>query len=395
MGWFYFICAMAALVAVALIITLGKLTRSTSVQGRLISEQGEAAVVAPSTGGTITKILVAEGQGVAKGDPLLYVSDSQSSVALGNTADVVTGELEKKSAEIRLLISARQERARANQSELEERLGLLRSRKEHLAKQASTHEQRYRLANEIYRRWSEHAAAVVSGYQISRQHDEALQLQAQLDAIQDQRLQLEAEIAETTAALRMLPTDLLKDVAELKMLLSDVTQQIADAERSRGLVLRATQDGRVSTVLVKEGQFAEPSKLLLTVVPTEQRLMAEFWVPGSLVAQLRKGATVDLRYDALLEGGSGWAPGKVHELGAVSLSPAELTSVLGTEQKNAGYRLTVELPSQSLDVGLGRAVQLKPGMPLTARISLHSRGLRELLFKPTSSGRGREGTTNG
>ncbi|WP_254574414.1 HlyD family secretion protein [Stenotrophomonas acidaminiphila] len=395
MGWFYFACALTALIAIALIIALGTFTRSTSIQGRLVPQQGVASIITPASGGTITKIFVAEGQKVSKGDALINISDSQISVALGDTAEIVSSELAKKAGEINVLIGAREQRARSMQTETQDKITLLRSRREHLTRQAATHEARYELANDIYQRWSDHASSVVSGYQISQQHDQVLQLRAQLEALRDQRLQLDAELAQAEAALRMIPADLLKDVAELKMQLSDVTQLIATSEKSRGIVLRATQDGIVSTVLVKEGQYADPSKLLLTVVPGQEGLLAEVWVPGNVIAQLKPGAPVDLRYDASATGASGWVTGKVHELGAVALSPVELSRVLGNEQKAAAYRVTVEIPSQDIDVGFGRLARLKPGMSLTARIALNSSGLWDMLFRPQGRSINAQGTRNG
>jgi len=395
MGGVYFVCATTAMAAVALIIALGTFTRSTSVQGRLVSQQGVASISTPASGGTITRIFVDEGQKVRKGDALIHISDSQSSVALGDTAEIVSSELGKKAGEINVLIGAREQRARSMQIETQEKIALLRSRREHLAQQAATHETRYELANDIYKRWSDHASSVVSGYQISQQHDQVLQLRAQLEAFRDQRLQLDAELAQAEAALRMIPADLLKDVAELKMQLSDVTQLIATSEKSRGIVLRATQNGTVSTVLVKEGQFADPSKLLLTVVPEQERLLAEVWVPGNVIAQLKPGAPVDLRYDASAGGVGGWVTGKVHELGAIALSPTELSRVLGNEQKTAAYRVTVDIPSQDIDVGFGRLAKLKPGMSLTARIALNRSGLWNMLFKSQGRSINTQGTGNG
>lgn len=395
MGWFYFACALAAMAAVALIIALGTFTRSTSVQGRLVPQQGVASISTPASGGTITRIFVDEGQKVRKGDSLIHISDSQSSVALGDTAEIVSSELGKKVGEINVLIGVREQRARSMQIETQEKIALLRSRRAHLAQQAATHETRYELANDIYKRWSDHASSVVSGYQVSQQHDQVLQLRAQLEAFRDQRLQLDEELAQAEAALRMIPADLLKDVAELKIQLSDVTQLIATSERSRGIVLRATQNGTVSTVLVKEGQFADPSKLLLTVVPEQERLLAEVWVPGNVIAQLKPGTPVDLRYDASAGGIGGWVTGKVHELGAIALSPTELSRVLGNEQKTAAYRVTVEIPSQDIDLGFGRLAKLKPGMSLTARIALNSTDLWNMLFKSQGRSINSQGNGNG
>ena len=395
MGWFYFVCALAALIAVVLIIALGTFTRSTSAEGRLVPQRGATSIVAPESGGIVTKILVTEGQKVSKGDALINLSDSQSSVALGDTAEIVSAELSKKAREINVLIGAREQRAGAAQKEAQDKINLLRMRREHLARQAATQQTRYELAKDIYERWSDHASSVVSGYQISQQRDQMLQLRAQLEALRDQRLQLDAELAQAEATLRMIPGDLLKDVAELKMQLSDVTQQIATSEKSRGVVLRATQDGIVSTVLVKEGQSATPSQLLLTVVPEQEELLAEVWVPGNVIAQLRPGLPVGLRYDASPEGAGGWVTGRVHELGAVALSPAELSRVLGSEQKTAAYRVTVEIPSQDIEVGFGQFVRLRPGMSLTARITRNSSSLWNMLFKPWKRSSNAQGNGNG
>jgi len=63
-------------------------------------------------------------------------------------------------------------------------------------------------------------------------------------------------------------------------------------------IVRAPIAGRVSNLLVHQGERVQPSSLLLTILPQHAQLVAELLVPPALMRFIVPGKQISLRYDA-------------------------------------------------------------------------------------------------
>ncbi|SEL11311.1 membrane fusion protein [Pseudoxanthomonas sp. GM95] len=382
-GWLFFTLASGLLMAILALGYFGRYAKTENVSGRLMPSSGQSSIFATNArGGIVTSVLVREGQIVKKGEPVIKVTLQRTSVALGDTGEIISQQLERKSADLRASIESQKNLALLREKEMKGRIEILEQRKLRFDSQIRTQEQRYSAAKDIYEVWRIKAVDVISGYQLSQQHDSVLQQQSLVESLNDQRLQVLADLAQTQAELSQLSTKTNDQISLISAQLADVQSAKAENEQTRALIIRAPNDGVVTGLLAHIGQPINDTLPLMSILPDDAKLVVELWVPNRSVGLLKAGDDVAISYDAFPSDRYGWQPGKIKSITNASISAAELTNFLGHEEKEGAYRVLVQ-PSVSRRNKFGSSL-LKPGMTLSAKISVENRRLIEWVFKPRS-----------
>jgi membrane fusion protein len=155
--------------------------------------------------------------------------------------------------------------------------------------------------------------------------------------------------------------------------------------------VNAPLDGRIASQLVKVGQAVEVGQALLSVLPRDERLEAELWVPSRSIGFVAPGNVVMLRYQAYPYQKFGHQEGVVRRLSRNALMPQELRAADSRPAANEPhYRVIVALRRQSV-MAYGMPECLRPGMLLEADILGERRRLIEWIFEPLYSVHGRVG----
>ena len=196
------------------------------------------------------------------------------------------------------------------------------------------------------------------------------------------------EIGGLEGQLRELPLRSQAQLGEIDRDIAELLQKSAENEAQTRIVIRAPQDGVVTSVLAERGQTATPATALASLVPADARLQAHLFAPSSAVGFVRSEQAVLLRYQAYPYQKFGHQAGHVMQVSRTPLQAAELASLALPQSSEPLYRITVALDQQAVQA-YGQAQPLAPGMQLDADVMLDRRRLIEWIFEPVLSVVGR------
>ena len=334
--------------AIAGIILVGVLATGLYwfVTGRFIESTNNAyveadiAVIAPRVGGYVSAVKVDDNQAVRRGDILAIIDDTDyraksalaqaevmrsTSVIGSSQADEASQEDVVRQAEAALTAAqAEEKRARADLS-------------------------RYGELNE--KRW------------ISRQRYDAMVAEAASRTADVARAQatLAAERSKLAAFAKQ------RDAASAGRAAASAEMESAHYDLGN-TVIRAPIDGVVGNRSIRVGQYAQPGRQLMVIVPIEKSyVVANF--KETQIARMQPGQPVEIHVDAYPDAE---LTGRIE-----SLSPASGSrfSLLPPENATGNFTKIVQrIPVKILvDRPLPEGIRLAPGMSIVARIDVRSK----------------------
>ncbi|WP_236585472.1 HlyD family efflux transporter periplasmic adaptor subunit [Dyella sp. EPa41] len=367
--------------ALLLFLIIGQYTRRESVTGQLVPSAGLLTLTATSAG-TIVRIAVSEGQAVKAGDVLMEVASHQDSAALGDTHELVGHQLESQRAALQADLTTQAATTRQQHGALQTKLTLLQSQLAQIDDQL-TIQQRQVMSNQALLERIRPLASkgYVSALQIQQQETTVLDAQTQYKALVRQKLDTRQQIAATQQQRAQLPLDAASKRNDTERQLASVGQSMAQNEAERAVVLRAPQDGVISTMLPKEGQMVASGQPLVSILPSGSKLQAQLFVPSRAIGFIEPGNRVVLRYQAYPFQKFGQQYGTVGNVSRSALSPSEAGGLIGQQVNEPVYRIQVLLDQQHVQA-YGKPEPIKPGMVLEADILMERRRLIEWVFEP-------------
>ena len=392
--------AAVALAAVLALLFFAHFTRTARVNGWLLPQEGMVRVIAPRPG-VVSNLHVKEGAQVARGEPLLTLSDELQSSSLGATqGQVMRGMAERRESlrdesrqQKRLL--AQQTRAYADriaalrneEAQIEREIRLLKSRVAIAGRSEALHREQFQ-------------SGFISDMRLQLAESESLEQGARLGALERNRLTAIRERRSVEAERDDLPLKFAKEFSTLKRNISQIDQDRAEAEARREIVVAAPQDGVVTAIHAVLGARADAATPLLSIVGADTPLEAHLYSPSRAVGFVRPGQHVRLRYQAYPYQRFGHYDGVVVSVSRTALSPGDLPPALASLTSLTGlsagagaeplYRITVALASQAV-MAYGAPVALQPGMVLEADVALERRRLYEWVLDPLYAVTGRPG----
>lgn len=203
----------------------------------------------------------------------------------------------------------------------------------------------------------------------------------------------QATLTQARARLAQLETEYRRGLAaertELSAQLERSGQELAKIEHRHGLLeLKAPQDGVVKDLATHTpGTVVAPGAVLMTLVPTGDRLRAEVWVSNQDAGFVRPGLPVKVKLLAYPFTRYGMLDGRVAQLSAdATEAPSANTrsDALGGRDRPMGplsFRALVDLETQVL-VHAERELAAAPGMQVVAEIALGRRSVLDYLLSP-------------
>lgn len=379
----WLLTALAASLAAALLLFLffGQYTRRETVSGQLVPTAGLLTMTAPAAG-TVGHIAVHEGQAVKAGDALMEIASEQNSAALGDTHMLVGQQLDAQRVRLEADLTTQSEVKRQQGQALQAKLASLREQLAQADGQLAIQQQQVSSNQDLLRRIQPLASkGYVSVFQIQQQEQALMDAQAQYKSLTRQKLDIRQQLDATQQQLAQLPLDAASKRNDTERQLATVQQSVAQNEAQRAVVLRATHDGVVSAVLLKEGQMATVGESLLAILPKGSSLQAQLLVPSRAIGFIEPGHRVVLRFQAFPYQKFGQQYGTVSEISRSALSPSEASSLVGRQINEPLYRIAVVLDRQDV-LAYGKAEPIKPGMALDADILMEKRRLIEWVFEP-------------
>ncbi len=141
------------------------------------------------------------------------------------------------------------------------------------------------------------------------------------------------------------------------------------AHRHDLLELKAPAEGTVKDLATHTaGTVAAPGTILMTLVPKDERLVAEVWIGNTDVGFVRAGQPAKIKLAPFQFQKYGMLEGRVRQVSADA-------------SEGFAYRALVELESQAIAVE-GERLPIAPGMQVAAEIRLGTRTVMEYLLSP-------------
>jgi membrane fusion protein len=201
-----------------------------------------------------------------------------------------------------------------------------------------------------------------------------------------QVVELEGELAELSADLTEFArrSDEIKTRTELKALQIQIELNNLVAERvvlsaNQSYAVTAPFDGLVSAVRARNGHEMRQGDPLFSLLPMNQVLQVELYVPSRAIAFVEPGLSVRLLLDALPYQQFGTASGEILEVTTIVMQPNS-EEMLG-QVDGPVFRATVALQSDAI-TNEGRVYPLQVGMTLTGNIILEERTILSRVIEP-------------
>jgi membrane fusion protein len=372
-------------IAVALIIStlfLGQYSRKETVGGYLTPTSGTSKIFVPQRG-TIREIQVNEGQQVREGQPLLTIDTDQIAA---NGLDVNASMLDTLRSQKDLLtgqIAAEEQRTKSERERLTAMINGLEIEISQLEAQLTIQGERIRVEEDFVASAAElKKEGYMADADFKRRHVALLEQKQNRSSLNQQFTARRNQLTETRYSLQQLPTVMAGKIQVLRSELATTEQRIAEVSGRRAYVIRAPASGRVSTLQATVGQFADPRRLQMEIVPNESVLQAELFVPTRAIGFVRPGQEVRILYEAFPFQQFGTYSGRVLKISQTILTKSDTFGPI--ELKEPAYRITATLDRPDIDA-YGKKIPLQADMLLRADIILEKRSLISWLLDPLLS----------
>jgi len=363
-------------------VFFGQYARKETVIGYLTPAAGTAKIFAFRQG-TIKEIFVKEGQQVEKEQPLLSIETSQIAA---NGEDINVSILATLEAQRNLLttqIAAEQERVKSEQARLTALTGGLTTEVSELQDQIESQKEAVRVSKDIVSSVTElKARGLISSLEYAQRELTALGQKQKLNSLNQERAARQNQLTETRYSLEQLPTVMAGKIQSLRSELAATEQRISEITGRRAYVIRAPDAGRISTLQATVGQFVDPRRPQMEIIPNESALQAELFVPTRGIGFVQPGQEVRILYEAFPHQQFGTYAGRVNEISQTILTRSDASGPI--ELKEPAYRVTVALERLDIDA-YGKRIPLQAGMLLSADIILEKRSVMRWFLDPLLS----------
>jgi len=364
-------------VVVALIfLSLASYSRVETVSGIVVPDRGVASII-PTRGGTITEVMVTEGERVEEGATLVAIRAEEDS-ATGQSAAALTQQaIAQQDASLAAQLAASQRSAAAQRSQIAVQVAGLRTEIDQLSSQITLQESLVASAQQnLDQAQSVAERGFISQVDLQTRQDTLFSRQQQLAQLQQSLTSRRATLAEISSSSANISAEAESQAASIAASRAQVAQQAAGNAGARSYALTAPITGNVAAMTMRGGQRVSPQTQLMAIVPEGATLRAELNVPSQAIGFIKEGQEVRLAIDAFPYQRFGTVTGRVRSVASSALSQQSANGVAISV-----YPVVVELQETAINA-FGRDEALVPGMTLTARIVTEKQSLIEWLFEP-------------
>ncbi len=378
--------ALGLLLLVLVFLFFGEYTRKARIGGVLVPDLGVIRLVPPVQGRVLERH-AQEGQAVRAGEVMFVLALEGSTLSADVQARVQRSLDERRRS---LEEAARQQAllAEGEMLSLQRRLDEMKHEQQQIEAEAALHRQRLALAQQALERLEALSRdQFISPAQVQTKKEEVIGLQAQAQALQRQGAVLARDRVALEGERRGLPVQLKSRQGAIERDLAALAREAAEQDAVRQIVVRAPQDGTVSSVLAEAGQSVSPASALASLIPAGARLQAHLFAPSGAVGFVRPQQEVRLRFEAFPYQKFGHQSGRVLQVSRTPLAAPELAGLplsgpTGTDGlAEPMFRITVAMDHPELRA-FGAVQPLVAGMRMEADVLLERRRLIEWLFAP-------------
>jgi membrane fusion protein len=365
-----------SLIVAITFLSLATYSRVETVTGAIVPDKGVAAII-PTRPGTITEVLVEDGEQVAKGATLVAIRAEEDSASGLSAAALTEQAIAQQDASLIAQMSAAERAAAAQQSQLLSQASGLRAEIDQLQSQIVLQQSLVTSARlDLEKAQSVAERGFISRVDVQAREDNLLARQQQLSQLQQSLSARRATLSQLSSSAANVTAQAQSEAANIAAARAQVAQQAAGNAGARSYALTAPVAGTVTALTMRSGQRVGLQSQIMAVIPQNARLRAELLVPSQAIGFIKRGQEVRLAIDAFPYQRFGTVTGKV-----TTVSSSALSQTLPNGAVVSAYPVVVDISNPEV-VAFGRREQLVPGMSLTARIITEKQSLIEWLFEP-------------
>ncbi len=210
--------------------------------------------------------------------------------------------------------------------------------------------------------------------------------EAEIARLEKEEERLNAAIAQAEERLSntisVTHKDLLQKISDNKKRLAEIDSQLRKAELLVSYQeIRSPVSGKVFNLKAYEGYVisgATTTQPLTTIVPNNTKLVAKVFITNRDIGFVRTGLPVEVKVDSFPALEFGTLKGKLTKIGGDALPPTQ-------ERPYYAFPATIELDSQTFNLGGGKVVPLQAGMSVNSSILLRKRSVMTIFLSQFTS----------
>lgn len=381
-------CALAIGLTLVAFATWGEYTKRSTVKGQLILQSGLVQVYALQQG-IISEKYVFEGKTVQAGEALYKISLTRHTEN-GDIAQALQQQIKLKEQTLHQEIARNQLVHQQEQQSTENQIQRLKNDISQLDEQINAQHQRIDLAeNNVNRYQSMYEQEATSYEEVEYRKVELFNQNEKLTTLQREKQNLEKQLKEQEINLQRLNAQYQVQQAQFQRALVNNQQELIENQAQQSIIIKANTSGTVSTVNADIGQVVDNNKPLLSILPQDNILIAQLYVPSRAIGFVKTGDNVLLRYQAYPYQKFGHAQAEIISVAKTALAGQNLPTigtVSLTEQMNNEplYIVRAKLEKQHIQA-YGENMPLQVGMMLEGDILHETRKLYEWVLEPLYS----------
>jgi membrane fusion protein len=377
--WVFTLLAVAFATVFVVFAFAGEYTRRERVEGFLAGDAGAARILTPE-GGSVTQLMVKEGDEVQAGSPIARLKTEHNQGGGGSTSEQVEQQLLNRRRGIESEQTQAQLIGQQQLIQQHKRIDDLLKEVEQAKAEAQLQEQRMTSAQQELHRFEKLAKdGFASEAMVRERRNELLDQQSKQENLKRAQSGAERELRTAQAELPLIELRTRNQVQQLEQQKGELQQELVQNKAKQEIVINASIAGVVTNIVPSQGDSVASDALLATVLPSGTRLHAQLLVPTRAIGFIAPGNAVVLRYDAFPFQRFGQYRGTVASVGRTVWSPGERIGPL--TPREPVYRIDVRLEQQTVSSG-NREFPLRPGMLASADILLEKRTVFEWVFEP-------------
>ena len=385
----FWVMTLGVLIVVSIVTTFliyGKFARREAVVGFLVPDQGMVRVYAPFNGIIESKEII-DGQNVKKGDALFKVSTQKNSFDNLSVNQQLVEQLRDRQNQMEQRITDEVAVFDSENNRIKLSLKSLKEELRQLELQLETVQSQLDLAGSQWQKYQElRTRGLILEPELISKKNAYLTAQNNFDSTTRVKIAKVNELATIQKEFEQLPLRKSNRLQELNNSKIQLQERLIELESNEAYAVKASIDGRVTSVQTHPGQTVSSNSSLLTIIPDETQLFAELFLPSRAIGFVNTGQQVLIRYDAFPYQRYGLYEGVIIQVAQAVIDPNEAAIPLPTTEPV--YRVKVKIESQVVDAH-GKKMPLQAGMSISADIILEERSLGEWLLAPIYSLRGR------
>ena len=334
--------------------------------------------------GRVTRLAVADGAIVAKGDLLAVIGSERLREEGGGERAAVRQSLDAEKATLDREIEAARNEAAISRVMLERRLHGLREERETLRVDIRSGE---KLLASLTAQSDHVASAAAEGYlprqQAAQKRDEVTAQESRLASARGAAARIERDIETTEAERRLVDARLAGVIENRQRSSGELNRLRVQSDMDAEQVVRAPQDGRVSYASLAEGQSVEAGQALFTIAPKGDPLIVKLLVAPAAVASVRPGVEFKLAFRAYPQERFGLFGATVDSVNEIPSLPGEVPQAASASEPM--FVAIATMPG-ALRGPHGEALPLKPGMLADALVPIERRTVLAWLLDPILRG---------